>query len=125
MSYGTWELVKDKFLVGAGNSYSNGSTGGEATHILSGDEIPVHTHHLKTYDAGGVAGGGGYIPAASYTVGSVIVHTGSNETGTAGTFTDRTANGVSKIEQMTRYGGSLAHNNLPPYLAVNIYKRTA
>lgn len=29
---GTWEQIKDKFLLCCGNTYTAGSTGGEATH---------------------------------------------------------------------------------------------
>ena len=31
---GQWEQVKDKFLLACGDTYQNGTTGGEATHIL-------------------------------------------------------------------------------------------
>lgn len=29
---GTWKRHEDRFLLGASNSYANGSTGGEAAH---------------------------------------------------------------------------------------------
>lgn len=41
---GTWELIKDRMIIGAGNSYAVKSTGGEATHTLTGKEIPAHNH---------------------------------------------------------------------------------
>lgn len=41
---GNWELVKDVMLIGAGNKYVAGSTGGNATHTLSKDEMPSHNH---------------------------------------------------------------------------------
>ena len=34
---GTWERVKDRFLLAAGDTYSAGSTGGSATHTLTVD----------------------------------------------------------------------------------------
>lgn len=46
-SNGTPDL-RDKFLVGAGNSYSVGSTGGEAFHVLTVDELANHTHYQAT-----------------------------------------------------------------------------
>lgn len=41
---GTWEQIKDTFLLSAGNSYKAGATGGEATHKLTTVEMPGHTH---------------------------------------------------------------------------------
>lgn len=43
---GTWEkLSEGTFLMSAGTSYPVGSTGGEATHVLSVDEMPSHSHN--------------------------------------------------------------------------------
>ena len=38
---GKWEQIKDRFLLACGSTYSNGSTGGEAIHQLTVDELPV------------------------------------------------------------------------------------
>lgn len=46
---GTWERIKDTFLLSAGDTYSAGATGGEATHTLTVDEMPSHTHSIKKY----------------------------------------------------------------------------
>lgn len=43
---GEWEQIKDKFLLSAGDTYSGGSEGGEAEHILTIDEMPSHNHNL-------------------------------------------------------------------------------
>lgn len=40
---GTWEQIKDRFLLACGNTYSNGATGGEANHILTIAETPTHS----------------------------------------------------------------------------------
>ena len=50
---GTWEQIKDRFLVGAGNSYSVGATGGEATHTLTTSEMPSHSHERGTMEIEG------------------------------------------------------------------------
>lgn len=39
--------LRDKFLVGAGNTYQVGATGGNASHTITTDEMPSHTHKLK------------------------------------------------------------------------------
>ena len=41
---GTWVQVKDRFILAAGDTYSNGATGGAATVTLSTNEIPSHSH---------------------------------------------------------------------------------
>lgn len=41
---GTWEQLKDRFLIGAGSSYAVNATGGSTTHTLTTSEMPSHTH---------------------------------------------------------------------------------
>ncbi len=41
---GTWVRVKDKFVFAAGDTYSAGNTGGNASVILSTHQLPSHTH---------------------------------------------------------------------------------
>lgn len=38
--------LRDRFIVGAGNTYTVGAFGGEATHKLIISEMPRHTHGL-------------------------------------------------------------------------------
>jgi len=49
--------LRDKFVAGAGSSYAVGDTGGEATHVLTIAEMPVHDHVVT----GGTAGGSGHV----------------------------------------------------------------
>lgn len=41
---GTWIQLKDTMLLGVGDTYSENSTGGAATHTLITDELPSHSH---------------------------------------------------------------------------------
>ena len=43
---GTWEQIKDRFLLSAGDTYEAGSMGGEANHTLTINEMPSHSHEL-------------------------------------------------------------------------------
>ena len=96
---GTWESISGKFLLGADDAYPAGSTGGEAKHTLTVDEMPSHTH------ASGVA--------PNESVGA-----------TAGTAQAKTQ--FVRSYGYTDYtGGSQPHNNMPPYLAVYMWRRTA
>lgn len=96
---GTWEQIKDKFLLSAGNTYSAGSTGGEATHTLTKNEMPAHGHSLNAYAASSGGSGGG------------VINYNNN------------AGGAQYIAY--DQGGGQAHNNMPPYLTVYVWKRTA
>lgn len=98
---GTWERLKDQFLLAAGDTYPAGSTGGEAEHTLTVDEMPSHTHAERI--------------EWSNTKGWGLITSYSNE-----------ANAV--VDTGTRTGatgGGKPHNNMPPYLAVYAWKRTA
>ena len=50
---GTWTQLKDRFLLGAGSTYTNGSTGGSATQRLSVANLPSHTHPQYVATNGG------------------------------------------------------------------------
>ena len=104
--FGTWERVKDRFLLAAGDAYAAGSTGGEATHTLTIDEMPNHLHalnepiHNDRIKLGSMGGSDNYAlskRAASY----------------------------DYSLSTDAVGGDAAHNNMPPYLVVYIWKRTA
>ena len=99
---GTWEQIKDTFLLAAGDTYAAGATGGEATHTLTVDEMPPHNHNFNS-ELSGKEGG---------TIAGIKVSYGTayNHTETQGIFNT---------------GCGQPHNNMPPYLAVYVWKRTA
>lgn len=47
---GTWVKIEGRFLLGSGGGYSLGAAGGEATHTLTIDEMPSHTHTTTFYN---------------------------------------------------------------------------
>lgn len=104
---GTWERIKGRFLLAADDStYTLGATGGEATHKLTVDEMPEHSHNFRNKD---------YNPI------SVLQPGGSN-----------TWYGIQILSGMSDYtfnltytGRSQAHNNMPPYLVVYMWKRVS
>lgn len=102
---GTWERILSRFLLAAHDSagYYVGSTGGEATHALTYEEMPPHTHG----NAMAVANAGGYgLPQTPAYADRVLVSGG----GTIST---------------TLEGYGYPHNNMPPYYAVYMWERTA
>ena len=99
---GSWTQIQDRFLLGAGTSYTNGRIGGAATCQLTTDNLPKHTHPQY------VATDGGSISANMDYVG----YSTSARAATQGISTGETGKGK-------------AFNMLPPYLVVYMWKRTA
>lgn len=100
---GTWVELQGRFLIGRNSTYTAGSTGGEATHTLTVAEMPSHAHTLNA------------------------IGWPTNETATDHLNNTWGTSGWPKVSggSMTNTGGSGAHNNMPPYLAVYMWKRTA
>lgn len=105
---GTWEQLKDRFLLAAGDSYEVGSTGGEETHTLTVNEMPSHNHAFT--DTGRML---------MWDSNCSPLYDPSSYNGTDG-------NIQTTWNTMTAYsGGGAAHNNMPPYLTVYMWRRTA
>lgn len=107
---GSWTQLKDRFLLAAGTSYTAGSTGGEATHTLTESEIPEHSHSDR--------------------LGWLDDHKTNNPLGINGTALTVISNpGNARVDDPQAHvgltGGSKAHNNMPPYLTVYMWKRVS
>ena len=111
---GTWEQLKDRFLLGAGSTYSAGDTGGEATHKLTINEIPSHAGHLYG-NAGGVDGKGD-------AKGRWLAEIKNNGSSTSYGWNYKNNEYYPANRSL---GGGAAHNNMPPYLAVYMWKRVS
>lgn len=102
---GTWERIQDTFLLAAGSTYAGGSTGGEAEHTLTETEMPTHRHY-------GLYWGDTLAPLGLNSGGLPLSLPFAGNGGQNEFFTGET-------------GGDQPHNNMPPYLAVYVWKRTA
>jgi len=132
---GSWTQIKDRFLLACGSTYSNGSTGGEATHKLTTAEMPSHTHGSKSLvgkmqfraltngtNIADIYSSGNTI--CSYTQdGGSTWGIGINYTSGSNKATDVLT--VDATHEHTSVGGNGAHNNMPPYLAVYVWKRVS
>lgn len=104
---GKWVQIQGRFLLGASDVYKANTTGGEATHTLTANEMPEHAHYMASGNSGGDST---WTPdAGSYLVDSVT--------------TDKTTYWAQI--GMNNAGGSAAHNNMPPYLVVYMWRRLA
>lgn len=98
---GTWERIQDTFLLAAGSAYAAGATGGEAEHTLAVEEMPSHNHDftngvnvMGSSSNAFASGNGAWAPSGT------VLRTDTIKT-----------------------GGGQPHNNMPPYLAVYVWKR--
>lgn len=114
--FGTWEQIKDTFLLASGSKYIAGSTGGESTHTLTVQEMPVHSH---TVDAHSHAIG----LDNDTTIGTYGWSLHVNANGNSVTGAQKTVTSGTSSPNTNTIGGGVAHNNMPPYLAVYVWKR--
>ncbi len=110
---GTWEQLKDRFLLGAGDTYTAGATGGEAEHSHNAGTLRANIGRIpeisnvfaEVYNDSDNP----YSPNVYYTV-------SSNHWSTPG----------DSSSVKTAISGSTGNaNNMPPYLVVYMWKRTA
>lgn len=115
---GTWEQIQGRFLLGKSSSYPAGSQGGEAHHTLTTSEMPSHGHNPANE-----AGYYGFITNSkkAFSIGDMGAQSGSGRY-----YPYASAEfDISRNTLTGTTGGGKSHNNMPPYLSVYIWKRTA
>ena len=143
---GTWQKIEDRFLLASSSTYAKGSTGGEATHTLTEKEMPNHAHDY--YRPANVTDAHALTVAEMPKHGHrVVINAWGEETRvTLGETTlpfcnssksiaytsEQTGDGQGHTHsiddeswQTVDVGGGNAHNNMPPYLAVNMWVRVS
>lgn len=120
---GTWTKIKT-FLYGADTAKE---TGGEATHTLSLNEMPAHSHNGSTGGAGNHNHSiDGRIIAWYGPGGGNVLQGAGNYFGSVGSYGGQyTSNSGDHTHTIVSNGGGQAHNNMPPYTTCFIWYRTA
>lgn len=109
---GTWEQIEDRFLLASGSTYAAGTTGGEATVTLNVNQIPSHRHINDYYYPGGDQ--------------AWTSDTASNLSGSGNKYIYISSSvAFHGAQKHNNVGGGQAHNNMPPYLAVYVWKRVS
>lgn len=142
---GTWEQIQDTFLLAAGSTYSAGGTGGSADAI-----VPYHRHSVSAVTGGITGGAHSHDPSttseyfvtsdvsSAYNAGFTTGASGQSrridapEASTAIFHHRATTNSPTHTHDLpahnTGYAGTSGNTtgaNMPPYLAVYVWKRTA
>lgn len=99
---GTWTRITEAFLWATSSGGTIGQTGGESEHTLTASEIPSHSHTVAV--AHTTTGG---------TAAANIIRYNSDATSYLGSI------------GTTSTGGGESHNNMPPYIQVAVWRRTA
>lgn len=123
---GTWVKIENAFLYGSG-SKSVGETGGEENVTLSLDQIPTHTHTRNNMNIIGGFTNNGHASGIGAWGSFTCIKNGklSNEgaANDGGEFAFDAS--LAWSGNTSAVGGDESHNNMPPYIVVNIWKRTA
>ncbi len=99
--------LQGKTPMHTGNNHGLGETGGEQAHTVSLSEMPAHTHFVQaSTNPPDIAA-----PAAHF----FASNTGFSPYGDAATLNEQLAGTAC-----TTIGGSQAHNNMSPYLVLNV-----
>lgn len=119
---GEWAQINGRFLIGTGEpelnddgtspgsyNFAADSKGGEEKHTLTLNEMPNHYHDAYLLGLGGTAEAPAYFAAF-------------NQSAYNYNYANPTPN-TTIIATAARKGDDAAHNNMPPYLAVYMWKR--
>lgn len=96
-SNGTPDL-RNRFVLGAGSSYSVGAKGGESTVTLTVEQMPSHSHEYKFNNS--------YLGVGYANYQNTYMYANQNS------YAEN-----SKLKILST-GGGQAHNNMPPYYAL-------
>jgi len=112
---GTWTQLKDRFLLGSGDTYSAGSMDGSATHTLTEEQLPSISGSLIFHGSEN---------------GSIVINTSGHFSGNyvGGKYTSATTysgSSQSYTNPTFSFGSGQAHNNMPPYLTVYMWERVS
>lgn len=109
----TWIKVEGRFLLGSSSRFGAQTTGGEENHKLSVAEMPTHSHEVRWANNNDWVGA--WKSNASF----------GQLWDVASTYSQGDSSTRKDWVKVTNSGSGSAHNNMPPYFVVNIWRRTS
>lgn len=113
---GTWEQIKDVFLLAAGDTYVGGTNGGAATVQLTVNQLPKVSGSWSVHAQ---EGGTEWYGKNGYATGTVY-------NGYRTLINQATSSGATSLQNPGfAFGNNESHNNMPPYIVVYVWKRVS
>lgn len=119
---GTWELITNKFLIGAGDEYENGEEGGSTEHTHKYGVM----YHTYFYTVQMESGQGGVLTmenGSETTLGTETTVTTTDTVATNNANAASSKNVTAYAKSSIGYTGK--ESTIPPYKAVYMWERTA
>lgn len=113
---GTWEQIKDVFLLAAGDTYVGGTNGGAAAVQLTVNQLPKVSGSWSIHAQ---EGGTEWYGKSGYAIGTVY-------NGYRTLINQGTSGGATSLQNPGfAFGNNESHNNMPPYIVVYVWKRVS
>ena len=140
---GTWVQIKDTFILAAGDEYKINTSGGAATHTLTAEQLPSHTHGVGTLAVSGEfelrhsQGGATAFTNSDFVNNSfTATRNGGTQSWSSASQLVTSTNNTDIVRLYAKsnqgfsgntasVGGGTAHNNMPPFITAYCWERTA
>lgn len=124
---GEWEKIENRFLLASGDK-TLGAMGGEENTTLTTSEIPSHTHGSKPLTgAFSIRRSGTSDSQTIWANGIMSVSEHAENTSYAFALNSNQPRGdkvnIDATHEHNSVGEGQAHNNMPPYLVINVWTR--
>ena len=115
---GSWTKIRGRFLFASDSNHDVGDTGGEERHTLTINEMPRHSHEYEKFCH----------HDTTTPIRSGMTLGGISETWKwifpVNDIRNKDPNKFLDTYSTTSVGGGSSHNNMPPFLTANCWKRT-